>query len=105
MRRRQLSHIIDQAILHQDLVCGPVKIRFNASPMPRKPLIEKRMDSPVDHSDSPSTREALRRAYIEMRDLALYLSDECEMGHLPPMDSTRALRMFAGLLSLTAEIT
>jgi len=27
------------------------------------------------------------------------------MGRLPPMDSTRALRMFAGLLSLTAEIT
>jgi hypothetical protein len=55
---------------------------------------------------SPETEKvpALRRAYRDAADLALFLSDEMEMGRLLSCDGVAALRMFAGLMSLTEQL-
>jgi len=59
-------------------------------------------------AESLSREESLaivRRTYQEMIDTLLFISDEMEMQSLPARDGASALRLAAGLLSLTKELT
>jgi len=48
---------------------------------------------------------AFRKAWQEAVDLALFISDEMEMGRLPNQDGASAIRMFAGLMSLAKDLS
>ena len=58
---------------------------------------------------SPLSKEEtlalVRRTYQEVIDTLLFISDEMEMQCLPTKDGASALRMVAGLLALTKELT
>ena len=56
-------------------------------------------------SPEQQTVLALRRAWQEAVDLALFISDEMEMGRLPNQDGAGAIRMFAGLMSLAKHLS
>jgi hypothetical protein len=47
----------------------------------------------------------VRRTYQEVIDTLLFISDEMEMQWLPMGDGASALRLAAGLLALTKELT
>ncbi|HKM70824.1 MAG TPA: hypothetical protein VJX94_12345 [Stellaceae bacterium] len=47
----------------------------------------------------------VRRTYQEVIDTLLFISDEMEMQWLPTRDGVSALRLAAGLLALTKELT
>jgi hypothetical protein len=52
-----------------------------------------------------ATLAIVRRTYQEVIDTLLFISDEMEMQLLPTRDGAGALRLAAGLLSLTKELT
>jgi hypothetical protein len=52
-----------------------------------------------------ATLAIVRRTYQEVIDTLLFISDEMEMQLLPTRDGAGALRLTAGLLSLTKELT
>ena len=52
-----------------------------------------------------ATLVIVRRTYQEVIDTLLFISDEMEMQLLPTRDGAGALRLAAGLLSLTKELT
>ena len=52
-----------------------------------------------------ATLVIVRRTYQEVIDTLLFISDEMEMQLLPTRDGAGALRLTAGLLSLTKELT
>jgi hypothetical protein len=54
---------------------------------------------------SEETLAIVRRTYQEVIDTLLFISDEMEMQWLPTSDGVSALRLAAGLLSLTKELT
>jgi hypothetical protein len=60
------------------------------------------MDQPLPKEESLAI---VRRTYQEVIDTLLYISDEIEMQSLPARDGASALRMAAGLFSLTKELT
>ena len=47
----------------------------------------------------------VRRTYQEVIDTLLFISDEIEMQTLPAKDGASALRLAAGLFSLTKDLT
>ena len=57
----------------------------------------------------PSSREdslvIVRRTYQEVIDTLLFISDEIKMQLLPTRDGASALRLAAGLLAITKELT
>ena len=52
-----------------------------------------------------ATLVIVRRPYQEVIDTLLFISDEMEMQLLPTRDGAGALRLAAGLLALTKELT
>ena len=52
-----------------------------------------------------ATLAIVRRTYQEVIDTLLFISDEMEMQLLPTRDGAGALRLAAGLLALTKELT
>ena len=52
-----------------------------------------------------ATLAIVRRTYQEVIDTLLFISDEMEMRLLPTKDGAGALRLAAGLLALTKELT
>ena len=54
---------------------------------------------------SEETLAIVRRTYQEAIDTLLFISDEMEMQWLPTRDGVSALRLAAGLLALTKELT
>jgi hypothetical protein len=54
---------------------------------------------------SEDTLTIVRRTYQEVIDTLLFISDEMEMQWLPTRDGVSALRLAAGLLALTKELT
>jgi hypothetical protein len=59
----------------------------------------------AEQSHEKEAVAAFRRACQEAVDLALFISDEMEMGRLSSQDGASALRMFAGLMSLTKQVS
>jgi len=59
----------------------------------------------TERSPEERTIASFRKAWQEAVDLALFISDEMEMGRLPGQDGVSALRMFAGLISLTKDLS
>jgi len=60
------------------------------------------MAEPLSREDSLAI---VRRTYQEVIDTLLFISDEIEMQSLPAKDGASALRLAAGLFSLTKELT
>ena len=60
------------------------------------------MAEPISREDSLAI---VRRTYQEVIDTLLFISDEMEMQWLPTRDGVSALRLAAGLLALTKELT
>ena len=54
---------------------------------------------------SKEVRAAVKEALQRVIDDLLFYSDEIEMRRLPPHDGASALRMAAGLIALTKELT
>jgi len=55
-----------------------------------------------------SNKEALvvvRRTYQEVIDTLLFISDEVEMNRMPARDPASAIRLAAGILALTKDLT
>jgi hypothetical protein len=49
--------------------------------------------------------DAIKRTYQEVFDLLIFLSDEMEMGGFPKRDGVSALRLAAGLVALTRDLS
>jgi hypothetical protein len=54
---------------------------------------------------SKEVRSAIKETLQRVIDDLLFYSDEMEMRRLPARDGTSALRMAAGLIALTKELT
>ena len=63
------------------------------------------MAEPLSPLSKEETIAIVRRTYQEVIDTLLFISDEMEMQCLPTRDGASALRMAAGLLALTKELT
>jgi hypothetical protein len=60
----------------------------------------------ADPIPNDNTTAVTKQLYQEVLDLLIFLSDEMEMGRLPCRgDGVGALRMAAGLVALTRELT
>lgn len=47
----------------------------------------------------------VRRTYQEVIDTLLFISDEIEMSRMPTKDPASAIRLAAGILALTKDLT
>jgi len=63
------------------------------------------MAEPLSPLSKEETIAIVRRTYQEVIDTLLFISDEMEMQCLATRDGASALRMAAGLLALTKELT
>ena len=59
----------------------------------------------TEPSPKEDTLDAIRRTYQEVFDLLIFISDEMEMGGLPKRDGVGALRLAAGLVALTKDLS
>ena len=59
----------------------------------------------TEPSPNEDTLDAIRRTYQEVFDLLIFISDEMEMGALPKRDGVGALRLAAGLVALTKDLS
>jgi hypothetical protein len=59
----------------------------------------------TEPSPEQQTIVSPRKAWQEAVDLALFISDEMQMGRLPNQNGVSALRMFADLMSLTKDLS
>ena len=63
------------------------------------------MAEPLSPLSKEETLSIVRRTYQEVIDTLLFISDKMEMRYLPMRAGASALRMAAGLLALTKELT
>ena len=59
----------------------------------------------TEPSPKEDTLDAIKRTYQEVFDLLIFISDEMEMGGFPKRDGVSALRLAAGLVALTRDLS